>query len=200
VDVGKRAAIYARLSTLTGQSPQMQLDVLREYAARRELEVVAEFVDHGVSGARDHRPELDRLMTGARQRAFDMVLVYRFDRFARGVRHLVSALDEFQALGVEFVSYSESLETSTPMGRAMFSIIAALAELERNIVVERSVEGQRRARARGVHVGRPRRAVDVARVLRLRAEGKSLRAISAATSTSRTVVARVVREHEPRAA
>ncbi len=200
MDVGKRAAIYARLSTLTGQSPQMQLDVLREYAARRELEVVAEFVDHGVSGARDHRPELDRLMTGARQRAFDMVLVYRFDRFARGVRHLVSALDEFQALGVEFVSYSESLETSTPMGRAMFSIIAALAELERNIVVERSVEGQRRARARGVHVGRPRRAVDVARVLRLRAEGKSLRAISAATSTSRTVVARVVREHEPRAA
>lgn len=178
----------------------MQLDVLREYAARRGLEVIAEFVDHGVSGARDHRPELDHLMTGARQRAFDMVLVYRFDRFARGVRHLVTALDEFQALGVEFVSYSESLDTSTPMGRAMFSIIAALAELERNIVFERSVEGQRRARARGVHVGRPRRAVDVARVLRLRAEGKSLRAISSATSTSRTVVTRVVREHEPRAA
>jgi DNA invertase Pin-like site-specific DNA recombinase len=200
VDVGTRAAIYARVSTLTGQSPQMQLDVLREYAARRELEVVAEFVDHGVSGARDHRPELDRLMTGARQRVFDMVLVYRFDRFARGVRHLVSALDEFQALGVEFVSYSESLDTSTPMGRAMFSIIAALAELERNIVVERSVEGQRRARARGVHVGRPRRGVDVARVLRLRAEGKSLRAISTATNTSRTVVTRVVREHEPKAA
>jgi DNA invertase Pin-like site-specific DNA recombinase len=200
VDVGTRAAIYARVSTLTGQSPQMQLDVLREYAARRELEVVAEFVDHGVSGARDHRPELDRLMTGARQRVFDMVLVYRFDRFARGVRHLVSALDEFRALGVEFVSYSESLDTSTPMGRAMFSIIAALAELERNIVVERSVEGQRRARARGVHVGRPRRGVDVARVLRLRAEGKSLRAISTATNTSRTVVTRVVREHEPKAA
>ncbi len=200
MDVGTRAAIYARVSTLTGQSPQMQLDVLREYAARRELEVVAEFVDHGVSGARDHRPELDRLMTGARQRVFDMVLVYRFDRFARGVRHLVSALDEFQALGVEFVSYSESLDTSTPMGRAMFSIIAALAELERNIVVERSVEGQRRARARGVHVGRPRRGVDVARVLRLRAEGKSLRAISTATNTSRTVVTRVVREHEPKAA
>ncbi len=200
MDVGTRAAIYARVSTLTGQSPQMQLDVLREYAARRELEVVAEFVDHGVSGARDHRPELDRLMTGARQRVFDMVLVYRFDRFARGVRHLVSALDEFRALGVEFVSYSESLDTSTPMGRAMFSIIAALAELERNIVVERSVEGQRRARARGVHVGRPRRGVDVARVLRLRAEGKSLRAISTATNTSRTVVTRVVREHEPKAA
>src|SRR5579864_2694972 len=93
----------------------MQLDVLREYAARRELELVVEFVDHGVSGARDHRPELDRLMLGARQRAFDVVLVYRFDRFARSVRHLVTALDGFNALGIEFVSYSESLDTSTPM-------------------------------------------------------------------------------------
>src|SRR5438105_6547517 len=186
--MGKRAAIYARVSTLTGQSPQMQLDVLREYAARRELEVVAEFVDHGVSGARDHRPELDRLMSGARQRAFDVVLVYRFDRFARGVRHLVGALDEFQALGVDFVSYSESLDTSTPMGRAMFSIIAALAELERNIVVQRSVEGQRRARARGTHVGRPRRAVDEARVTQLRAGGASVRAVARALGVSRWVV------------
>jgi DNA invertase Pin-like site-specific DNA recombinase len=192
--MGTRAAIYARVSTFTGQSPQMQLDVLREYAARRELEVVAEFVDHGVSGARDQRPELDRLMGGARQRAFDLVLVYRFDRFARGVRHLVTALDEFEALGVQFVSYSESLDTSTPMGRAMFSIVAALAELERNIIVERSVEGQRRARARGTHVGRPRRAVDEARVMQLRAEGVSVRGIARALGVSRTVVERIDRE------
>ena len=192
--MGPRAAIYARVSTHAGQSPQMQLDVLREYGARRELEIVAEFVDHGVSGARDHRPELDRLMSGARQRAFEMVLVYRFDRFARGVRHLVTALDEFQALGVEFVSYSESLDTSTPMGRAMFSIIAALAELERNIIMERSVEGQRRARARGTHVGRPRRVVDEARVMQLRAEGVSVRGVARALSVSRTVVERVMRE------
>jgi DNA invertase Pin-like site-specific DNA recombinase len=192
--VGTRAAIYARVSTLAGQSPQMQLDVLREYAARRGLDVVAEFVDHGVSGARDQRPELDRLMAGARQRGFDMVLVYRFDRFARGVRHLVTALDEFQALGIEFVSYSESLDTSTPMGRAMFSIVAALAELERNIIVERSVEGQRRARARGRHIGRPRREADAALVLRLRAEGVSVRAVARGLGVSRTVVERVVRE------
>ncbi len=192
--MGTRAAIYARVSTLAGQSPQMQLDVLREYAARRELEVVGEFVDHGVSGARDQRPELDRLMTGARQRAFDLVLVYRFDRFARGVRHLVTALDEFQALGVEFVSYGESLDTSTPMGRAMFSIVAALAELERNLVIERSIEGQRRARARGTHVGRPRRVVDEGEVLRLRAEGASVRAVARTLGLSRTVVTRVVRE------
>ncbi|GAB4111959.1 MAG: recombinase family protein [Sandaracinaceae bacterium] len=196
VGVKTRAAIYARVSTLAGQSPQMQLDVLREYAVRRELVVAAEFVDHGVSGARDHRPELDRLMAGARQRAFDVVLVYRFDRFARSVRHLVTALDEFQALGVEFVSFSESLDTSTPMGRAMFAIVAALAALERDVILERSIEGQRRARARGTHVGRPRSTVDVARVLRLRAEGQSLRAIASATGASRTVVTRVLREHE----
>lgn len=171
----------------------MQLDVLREYAVRRELEVFAEFVDHGVSGARDHRPELDRLMTGARQRAFDVVLVYRFDRFARGVRHLVGALDEFEALGIEFVSYSESLDTSTPMGRAMFSIIGALAELERNIVLERSIEGQRRARARGTHIGRPRRTVDEARVLQLLAGGASVRAVARAVGVSRGVVERIER-------
>jgi DNA invertase Pin-like site-specific DNA recombinase len=189
-----RAAIYARVSTLAGQSPQMQLDVLREYAARRGLALVGEFVDQGVSGARDQRPELDRLMVGARQRAFDLVLVYRFDRFARSVRHLVTALDEFRALGIEFVSYSESLDTSTPIGRAMFSIVAALAELERDIIVERSVEGQRRARARGKHIGRPRRQVDAARILRLRAEGRSLRAIARTMGASRTVITRVVRE------
>lgn len=193
--MGKRAAIYARVSTLVGQSPAMQLDVLREYAARRELEVVAEHVDHGVSGARDQRPELDRLMAAARQRTFDVLLVYRFDRFARSVRHLVTALDEFQALGVEFVSYSESLDTSTPMGRAMFAIVAALAALERDVIVERSVEGQRRARARGTHVGRPRREVDAVRLLSMIDEGQSVRAIARTTGLSRTVVERVKREH-----
>jgi DNA invertase Pin-like site-specific DNA recombinase len=172
----------------------MQLDVLREYALRRELDVVVELVDHGMSGARDHRPALDKLMTAARRREIDVVLVYRFDRFARSVRHLVTALDEFKALGVDFVSYSESIDTSTPLGRAMFSIVAALGELERSIVVERSVEGQRRARARGTHVGRPRRVVDVAEVLELRRAGTSLRAIARATGLSRTVVTRVVRE------
>ncbi len=191
--MGTRAAIYARVSTVAGQSPQMQLDVLREYAARRGLEVAAEYIDHGVSGARDHRPELDRLMASAHRRAFDVVLVYRFDRFARGVRHLVTALEEFQALGVEFVSYSESLDTSTPMGRAMFAIVAALAALERDIIVERSVEGQRRARARGTHVGRPRRQVDEDRVVCLRDEGMSVRAVARALGVSRTVVERVER-------
>ena len=192
--MGSRAAIYARVSTAAGQNPQMQLDALREYAIRRKLDVVAELVDHGVSGSRDHRPALDRLMAAARRREIDVVLVYRFDRFARSVRHLVTALDEFQALGIDFVSYSESVDTSTPLGRAMFAIVAALGELEQSVVVERSIEGQRRARARGTHVGRPRRVVDVAEVLELRSAGSSLRAIARATGLSRTVVTRVVRE------
>lgn len=192
--VGSRAAIYARVSTVAGQSPQMQLEALREYAAHRKLEVVTELVDHGVSGARDHRPALDELMCVARRRQIDVVLVYRFDRFARSVRHLVTALDEFQALGVEFVSYTESVDTSTPLGRALFSIVAALAELERSLIVERSAEGQRRARARGQHIGRPRREVDARRILELSREGTSVRAIARATGVSRTVVTRVVRE------
>lgn len=196
----RRAAIYARVSTAVGQDPQMQLDVLREFAGRRGLEVVGEFVDHGASGARDRRPGLDRLMAGAQQRAFDVVLVYRFDRFARSVRHLVVALDEFSALGVDFVSYSESLDTSTPLGRAMFSIVGALAEMERDVIRERAIEGQRRARARGKHIGRPRRAVDARAILALRRGGASLRAIARRTGVSRTVVTRVVREHEARVA
>lgn len=109
------------------------------------------------------------------------------------MRHLVGALDEFQALGVEFVSFSESLDTSTPMGRAMFSIIGALAELERNVLLERSIEGQRRARARGIHVGRPRRVVDEARVIQLRAGGASVRAVARALGVSRGVVERIER-------
>lgn len=192
--MGSRAAIYARVSTVAGQSPQMQLDALREYAAHRKLDVFKELVDHGVSGARDRRPALDELMCAARRRQFDVILVYRFDRFARSVRHLVTALDEFQALDVEFVSYTESVDTSTPLGRALFSIVAALAELERSLVVERSVEGQRRARARGQHIGRPRREVDARRVLELSRKGTSVRAIARATGISRTVVTRVVRE------
>jgi len=194
VGMGNRAAIYARVSTIAGQSPRMQLEALREYAAARKLDVVAELVDHGVSGTRDRRPALDELMAIARRRHIDMILVYKFDRFARSVRHLVTALDEFQVLGVEFVSYTENVDTSTPLGRALFSIVAALAELERSLVVERSSEGQRRARARGQHVGRPRRVVDDRKILELHRAGTSVRAIARAIGVSLTVVTRVVRE------
>lgn len=190
----KRAAIYARVST-ADQSPQMQLDALREYAQRRGLEVVAEYCDHGVSGTKARRPELDRLMDASRKRRHDLVLVYRFDRMARSTTHLLRVLEEFEGLGIQFISFAENLDTSTPMGRAMFTIIGALAELERNLIVERSTEGQRRARARGKHVGRPRKAIDTDMILHLRQrEGLSLRAIADRLGISTTIVQRTLRE------
>lgn len=188
-----RVGIYARVST-QDQSPEMQLEALREYAERRGWSVVGEYVDHGVSGTKERRPALNRLMDAARKRTLDAVLVFRFDRFARSTSHLLRVLDEFGRLGVDFVSYGENLDTSTSMGRAMFTIIGALAELERSLIVERSVEGQRRAKARGKHVGRPRTEVDQDFVLHLRRSGLSLRAISERIGTSTSVVRRVLRE------
>ncbi|HBP20342.1 MAG TPA: resolvase [Planctomycetes bacterium] len=188
-----RAAIYARVSTYD-QSPLMQLEALREYAARRGFAVAGEFVDHGISGTKSTRPQLNLLMEAVRKRQVDAVLVFRFDRMARSTSHLLRVLEEFDALGVQFVSYAESIDTSTPMGRAMYTILGALAELERNLIVERSVEGQKRARARGKHVGRPRVQVSPERVLELSAQGHSQRAISATLGISRKVVRRVLGE------
>jgi DNA invertase Pin-like site-specific DNA recombinase len=188
-----RAAIYARVSTRE-QSPQMQLDVLKEYAEQRGFDVVGEYVDHGVSGARERRPALDQLMDATRKRKVEVVLVYKFDRFARSVKHLITALDEFQGNGVQFVSYSENIDTGSALGRAFFSICAALSEMERSLIVERSAEGQRRARARGKHIGRPRKQVSERRVVQLRDKGLSLRAIARHEGVSTSVIRRVLRE------
>ena len=130
-----RAAVYARVSTVNnGQDPTMQTRELREYCNRRGWNVVAEYVDVGISGAKDRRPELDKLMADAQQRKFDVLAVWRFDRFARSVRHLLRALDEFQALGIDFVSLNEALDTSTPSGRMTFTLLGAVAELERSLI------------------------------------------------------------------
>jgi DNA invertase Pin-like site-specific DNA recombinase len=136
-------AIYARVSTLNGQDPEMQLRELREYCQRREMIVVAEYVDKGISGAKDKRPELDRLLTDAHRRRFDSVVVWRFDRFARSVSHLLRALETFRALGIEFVSLSEQVDTSTPAGKLVFTVLGAVAELERSLIVERVKAGLR---------------------------------------------------------
>ena|SRR2546425_1002623 len=128
-----RAALYARVSTAnTGQSPEMQLRELREYAKHRGWQVVGEHVDVGISGAKEKRPQLDRLMTDAHKRRFDVVVVWRFDRFARSVSHLLRALETFKALGIEFVSFSEQMDTSTPTGKMVFTVLGAVAELERS--------------------------------------------------------------------
>ena len=169
-----RIALYARVSTSNGhQDPDMQLRELREYAARRGWIVAAEYTDAGVSGAKDSRPELNRLMADANRGRFDAVVVWKFDRFARSVSHLLRALETFQALGVDFASLSENVDTSTPTGKMVFTVLGAVAELERSLIIERVKAGLRNARAKGKRLGRPRVIVDAARIAALRARGDS---------------------------
>jgi DNA invertase Pin-like site-specific DNA recombinase len=190
-----RCAIYARVST-QDQSTEMQLAALREYVSRRGWQIVREYVDHGVSGSKERRPALDRLVADARRRAFDGVAVFRFDRFARSVSHLARALDEFRALGVEFVSLHEAIDTSTPMGRAMFHIAGAFAELEREIIRERVRAGLRNARRRGRRIGRPRALVNHGKVAEMASRGLSGRAIARKLGVSEFTVRGILRDCE----
>ena len=175
----KRVALYARTSTVREQNPQVQIDELRRVARQRGWEIVGEYVDHGYSGAKDRRPELDRLMADVGRGKIDIVCVWRFDRFARSVRHLVTALDDFRAHGIDFVSVNDAIDTSTPTGRFTFQVIAAVAELEREIIRERVRAGLQAAIRNGQRVGRPPRNVDIDKARVLRAEGKSLRQAAA---------------------
>ena len=171
-----RVALYARVSTSGhGQDAAWQLDALRQAARDRGWQVVAEHTDTGESGAKRDRPELARVMQLARSHAVDVVAVWRFDRFARSTSHLLEALDELGRLGVDFVSLREQIDTSTPMGKAMFTITAAVAELERDLIRERVQAGVDRARAAGKHCGRPLRSIDLSGAERLLAEGVGLR-------------------------
>ncbi len=185
-----KAAIYARVSTTNGQDPEMQLRELRDYCQRRGWDVAGEYVDSGVSGAKDSRPELNRLMADAHRRHFDAVVVWKFDRFARSVSHLLRALEDFRSLGIEFVSFSEQLDTSTPTGKMVFTVLGAVAELERSLIAERVRAGLRNARAKGRRLGRPRKIADASLITRLRRDGASWRTIgrelgvSAATAFS----------------
>ena len=169
-----RLAIYARVSTSNhGQDVNLQLRELRQFAEARGWEVAGEYVDAGVSGTKDSRPELNRLMADAHKRRFEVVCVWRFDRFARSVSHLLRALETFKSLGIDFVSFSEQMDTSTPAGKMVFTVLGAVAELERSLIVERVRAGLRNARAKGKRLGRPRVAVDSARIAGLRAQGLS---------------------------
>jgi DNA invertase Pin-like site-specific DNA recombinase len=172
-------ALYARVSTSNGhQDPEIQLAELREYADRRGWKIVGEYTDQGVSGSKESRPELNRLMTDAHQRRFDAVLVWKIDRFGRSLKHLVNALADLGAYGVAFISLRDNLDLSTPSGRLMFQIIGAMAEFERALIQERVKAGLRNARAKGKRLGRPRRVVDSSRVSNLRAGCSSWRAVS----------------------
>ena len=181
-----RAAIYARVSTTgNGQSPEMQIRDFGEYCDRRGWTVAGEYVDEGVSGAKDRRPELDRLMADAHKRKFDVVVVWKFDRFARSVSHLLRALETFQALRIEFVSLTEGVDTSTPAGKMVFTVLGAVAELERSLIAERVRAGLRNAKAKGKRLGRPRTVVDAARIAKLRASGASWRDVCEQTGLSK---------------
>lgn len=172
-----KTAVYARVSTHQGQNPEMQLRELREYCQRRGWEISREYLDVGISGAKEKRPELDKLLADAHKRHFDAVVVWRFDRFARSVSHLLRALENFRSLGIEFVSLSEQVDTSTPTGKMIFTVLGAVAELERSLIVERVRAGLRNAVAKGKKLGRPGKVSDGAEIERMRAEGASWRTI-----------------------
>jgi DNA invertase Pin-like site-specific DNA recombinase len=183
-----KAAIYVRVSTTQAQSPEMQIRELRQFCKARNWQIVDEYKDEGVSGSKDSRPQLNRLMADAHKRKFDVVAVWKFDRFARSVSHLLRALETFQSLGVAFVSLSESLDTSTPAGKMVFTVLGAVAELERSLIGERVRAGLRNAKANGVVLGRPPlkklSATDLRQIRKDRKRGLSFKTIAKQHGTS----------------
>jgi DNA invertase Pin-like site-specific DNA recombinase len=180
-----KIALYARVSTTDkGQDPETQLRELREYCERRKLEIVREYVDNGVSGTKESRPELNRLMADANRRKFDALLVWKFDRFARSTSHLLKALETFQSLKIDFVSLTEGIDTSTAVGAMVFTILGAVGQMERELIRERIRAGVRNARAKGKRLGRPKVTVNASVVASLRAAGRSYRAVAAELGVS----------------
>src|SRR5437868_6820985 len=193
IDRKRTVGLYARVSTGNhGQNPDMQLLELREYSTRRSWSVAGEYVDNGFSGTRERRPELDRLWADCRKRRVDVVVVYRYDRFARSLRQLVNALEEFRALGIDFVSLYEGVDTSTPNGRLVFGIFASIAEFERELIRDRVRSGLAAARAKGKRIGRPRVPVDALRIGFLRHQGRSWAQIKADTGISKGTAQRAM--------
>lgn len=194
-----RAALYARCSTLDkGQDPELQLVPLREYCQRRGFAIAGEYVDNGVSGIKDHRPQLDRLLEAARKRQVDLIVVWKLDRFGRSLKQLVTALDELSSLGVGFISYQDNLDLTTPQGRLMFHIIGAMAEFERELIRERVRAGIDNARRKGKRIGRrPVAPIDIEKVIGIhKLDGSlSVRVIAKKTSLSKSFVGNVLKEH-----
>ena len=189
----KRAALYMRVSTVD-QHPETQLLDLRQMAAQRNLEIVQEYVDR-ISGVKAKRPGLDQMMTDARHGRFDVVLVWASDRIARSVKHFLEVLDELNRLGVEYISLRENIDTGGPLGRAIIVIVAAIAELERSLIIERVRAGMRRARLEGTHIGRNPLVLDHEAIRRERCQGQSLRQIARGHRISTATVQRVLRKH-----
>lgn len=180
-----KVAIYARVST-KDQSAEMQLRELRNYVKARDFIVFKEYIDHGISGTKEKRPALNQLMFDARKKKFDVVLVYRFDRFARSTKHLIDALNEFNHLKIDFISYNENIDTSSPLGKAMFTIVSAIGQLERDIIAQRVKSGLANARANGKMIGRPPK--DRVKIIELRKNGFSIRQIAKSLGISKGAV------------
>lgn len=173
-----RCALYARVSTLTGQNPELQLRELREFTVRRGWEIAGEYVDQGVSGSKESRPQLNRLLADARKRRFDVIAVWKLDRFGRSLKHLVMTLADLESLGIAFVSLRDSFDLSTPSGRLLFQLVGAMAEFERALIQERVRAGLKNAKAKGRKLGRPRVAIRRDQIESLRQEGPSWEAIA----------------------
>ena len=191
-----RTAIYTRVSTRE-QNLDSQLVPLQRYAEARGFTVVDVYQDLGVSGRCKSRPALNRLMNDAEKRKFDAVLVWKFDRFARSTKHLVDSLDRFQELGVGFISYTENIDTSSSMGKVVFTIISAIAEFERDLIRERVKTGLAAARERGVRLGRPPVEIDVEQIVKLRQAGMSMRQIAGEVGVSKSKVHQVLKASKP---
>lgn len=190
-NINRRVALYCRVST-DRQDIDTQLFPLREFATRRNFVIKAEYIDAAVSGLKARRPGLDALLKAARGREIDIVLVARFDRFARSVSHLVRSLEEFQSLGIDFISLNESIDTSTPMGKMVFVVLAAVAELERSLIVERVNAGMDRARKQGKEIGRPRVIFDREKARELHEAGLGVIRIGKILGVSRETVRKVI--------
>jgi DNA invertase Pin-like site-specific DNA recombinase len=189
----KRAALYLRVSTID-QHPETQLYDLRQMAQQRGYQIVEEYTDR-ISGAKARRPGLDALMRDARRGRFDVVLVWASDRIARSVKHFLEVLDELNRLNIEFISFREQIDTGGPLGRAVVVIIGAIAELERNLIVERVRAGMRRAKLEGRHIGRKPLVLDRDAILRDRQRGHSLNQLAKSHLVSRATIHRVLKEH-----
>jgi DNA invertase Pin-like site-specific DNA recombinase len=189
----KRAALYMRVSTLD-QHPETQLYDLRQMAQQRGYQIVEEYTDR-ISGAKAKRPGLDAMMRDARRGRFDVVLVWASDRIARSVKHFLDVLDELNRLNIEFISFREQIDTGGPLGRAVVVIIGAIAELERNLIIERVRAGMRRAKLEGRHIGRKPLVLDRDAIRRDRQRGLSLGQLAKSYLVSRATIHRVLREH-----
>lgn len=191
----QRVAIYARVST-KDQDVEMQMNDLDRFTRERDYEIYKAYKDIGISGTKEKRPELNLLMNDARKKKFDIVLVWRFDRFARSTKHLVEALHTFRNLNIDFVSYQENIDTSSPLGEAIFTIIGAMSKLERDIIAERVKGGLRKARSNGTRLGRPTVEVDADKMIEYKEQGKSFREIAKIMNCSVNLVFRTLKAYE----